>query len=38
VHEQLGTDPDGAIRFSLGPFTVEDDVAAGIEGVVELAG
>ncbi len=37
AHEGIGTSPDGAIRFSLGPFTEEDDVRAGVEAVRELA-
>jgi cysteine desulfurase family protein len=37
VHESIGTAPEGAIRFSLGPFTEEADVRAGIEAVRELA-
>ncbi len=36
VHETLGTVPAGAVRFSIGPLTDEDDVRAGIEGVKEL--
>jgi cysteine desulfurase family protein len=37
VHEDIGTSPEGTIRFSLGPFTDEDDVRAGVEAVKELA-
>ncbi len=37
VHESIGTSPEGAIRFSLGPFTVEEDVLAAVAAVRELA-
>ena len=37
VHEDIGTAPHGAIRFSVGPLTTEEDVKAGIAGVKELA-
>ncbi len=37
VHETIGTAPDGAVRFSLGPFTTDEDVHAAIEAVQELA-
>ena len=37
VHEGIGTAPEGAVRFSIGPLTVEADVRAGVEGVRELA-
>jgi cysteine desulfurase family protein len=37
VHEAIGTAPAGAIRFSIGPFTSEADVVAGVEAVRELA-
>ncbi len=37
VHETIGTTPLGAIRFSLGPFTNEADVRAGIDAVAELS-
>ncbi len=37
VHEGIGTAPEGAIRFSLGPLTEEEDVRAGLAAVEELA-
>ncbi|MFH0902160.1 MAG: aminotransferase class V-fold PLP-dependent enzyme [Pseudomonadota bacterium] len=37
VHERLGTAPAGTVRFSLGPFTVEDDVLAAVKAVRALA-
>lgn len=37
VHETLGTAPDGAVRFSLGPTTTLADVEAALEGVAALA-
>lgn len=37
VHEQLGTDKlHGAVRFGIGPFTVESDVEAAISAVAEI--
>ncbi|MCP4604840.1 MAG: aminotransferase class V-fold PLP-dependent enzyme [Proteobacteria bacterium] len=37
VHEDIGTAPLGAIRFSIGPLTKEEDVRAGVAAVKELA-
>ncbi len=38
VHEQLGTDKaHGAVRFGIGPFNTEDDIAAAVRGVREIA-
>jgi len=38
VHEQLGTDKiHGTVRFSLGPFNVEEHIDAAIEAVKEIA-
>ncbi|MBI4703354.1 MAG: aminotransferase class V-fold PLP-dependent enzyme [Deltaproteobacteria bacterium] len=37
VHETIGTSPAGTVRFSLGPFTTEADVRAGVAAVRELA-
>jgi selenocysteine lyase/cysteine desulfurase len=38
VHERIGTvDMHGTVRFSLGPFNVENDVNAAIEAVKEIA-
>ena len=38
VHEQLGTDKiHGTVRFSLGPFNVEEHIDAAIEAVQEIA-
>jgi cysteine desulfurase family protein len=36
VHDTLGTSPDGAVRFSIGPFTSEEDVRAAADAVVSL--
>ena len=36
VHESIGTLPEGTIRFSIGPLTVEADVRAGAAAVQEL--
>jgi len=36
VHESIGTLPEGTVRFSLGPMTVEQDVQAGADAVTEL--
>lgn len=37
VHEQLGTDKlHGAVRFGIGPFTVESDIQAAIAAVTEI--
>jgi selenocysteine lyase/cysteine desulfurase len=37
VHKGIGTAPRGAIRFSIGPLTAEEDVRAGIDAVRDLA-
>ena len=38
VHEQLGTDKiHGSVRFGIGPFTTEDDIAKAIAAVEEVA-
>ena len=38
VHEQLGTDKiHGSVRFGIGPFNTEDDIAAAVEGVRSVA-
>ncbi len=37
VHEGIGTLERGAVRFSVGPLTVEADVRAGVEAVRALA-
>jgi len=36
VHESIGTAPDGAVRFSLGPLTERADVDAGVDAVRKL--
>ena len=36
AHETLGTAPDGVLRFSFGPTSGEDDVAATIQGMREV--
>lgn len=38
VHRHLGTEQmHGTVRFSIGPFTTEDDIDAAIEAVEEIA-
>ena len=38
VHEQLGTDKvHGAVRFGIGPFNTEEDIAAAVKAVGEIA-
>lgn len=37
VHEDLGTAPEGAVRFSIGPLTAEADVRAAVDAVRALA-
>jgi cysteine desulfurase family protein len=37
VHEQLGTAEHGAVRLSLGPFNTDEDIAAAIDAVTEIA-
>jgi len=38
VHEQIGTtEKHGTVRFSLGPFTIEDHINAAIEAVEDIA-
>jgi cysteine desulfurase family protein len=38
VHEQLGTDKiHGSVRFGIGPFTTEDDIAKAVAAVEEIA-
>lgn len=37
MHEALGTRETGAVRFSFGPFTSEDDVDAALGALRELA-
>ncbi len=37
AHEDIGTTPKGAVRFSVGPLTTEKDVTAGVAAVKELA-
>ena len=38
VHRRLGTDQTGGtLRFSVGPFTTEDDIAVAIEALTALA-
>ena len=38
VHQDLGTAANGAIRFSLGPFTTEDDIAQTLRAMTKIAG
>ncbi|MFC1731026.1 aminotransferase class V-fold PLP-dependent enzyme [candidate division KSB1 bacterium] len=37
VHEHMGTDPKGTVRFSAGYFTTENDIHSAIEIVKEIA-
>jgi cysteine desulfurase/selenocysteine lyase len=38
VHEQIGTDKiEGAVRFGIGPFNTDDDIAAAVHAVKEIA-
>ena len=37
VHEDIGTSPRGAVRFSFGPFNTAEDVAAVLAAVGEIA-
>jgi len=38
VHEQIGTDKiHGAVRFGIGPFNTEEDIAAAIKAVGSIA-
>jgi len=38
VHEQIGTDAvKGAVRFGVGPFNTEDEIAHAVEAVREIA-
>jgi cysteine desulfurase/selenocysteine lyase len=36
VHESLGTSPKGGVRFSLGPFTTEDDIDQALTAMAEI--
>jgi cysteine desulfurase / selenocysteine lyase len=36
VHETLGTFPHGAVRFSLGPFNVQEDIARTLEAMARI--
>lgn len=38
VHRDLGTNPHGGVRFSLGPFTTRTDIDAAIEAMTRIAG
>lgn len=37
AHRTMGTLPEGTIRFGIGPFTTEDDIAQAVEAVMEVA-
>lgn len=37
MHEALGTRDTGAVRFSFGPFTTEEDIDAALAALAELA-
>ena len=36
LHEDIGTSPRGAVRFSFGPFNTADDVSAVLFAVGEI--
>jgi cysteine desulfurase / selenocysteine lyase len=36
VHESIGTYPQGAVRFSIGPFNTPDDIDQAIEAMAEI--
>jgi selenocysteine lyase/cysteine desulfurase len=37
VHEQLGTDKiHGTVRFGIGPFNTEEDIAIAVQAVGEI--
>ena len=36
VHENIGTFPRGAVRFSLGPFNTEDHIGSAIEAMTAI--
>ena len=38
VHAALGTDPNGAIRFSLGCFNTQEDIEAVLRAMADLSG
>lgn len=38
VHEDLGTSPRGAVRFSLGPYNSEADIERALAAVTAIAG
>ena len=38
VHADLGTDPRGAIRFSLGSFNTDEDIERTLEAMADLSG
>ncbi len=37
VHEQLGTAPEGTVRFAIGPFNTRKDIETAIEAVRAIA-
>lgn len=38
AHQDLGTSPDGAVRFSLGPFNTSEDIESALAAVKSIAG
>jgi selenocysteine lyase/cysteine desulfurase len=38
VHADLGTDPGGAIRFSLASFNTDEDIDRTLEAMADLSG
>ena len=37
MHEHYGTAPRGTVRFSMGPFSTEDDIRAAVRAMEEIA-
>jgi len=37
AHRTLGTFPEGTVRFSMGPFTTDEDIDAAVEAVARIA-
>jgi cysteine desulfurase family protein len=38
MHKALGTQDTGAVRFSVGPFTTKEDIAATVEAFAQVVG
>jgi len=37
IHDAMGTSPRGTVRFSLGPFSIREDVEAAVKAVEEVS-